>query len=288
MTSNWTRRSFLGRTLGATAGLALVGIGDGFLFEPKHPIAKRIELHLQRLPREFHGFRIAQISDIHFGPFMDQSGVERALQELHPFRPDVVVLTGDFVSHPLTHRHGPEGARNAEPCADALVAWKDSPLVAILGNHDHWNGAEIVAGALEERGIQLLRNAAIPLERSGQRIWLAGIDDALTRAADLERTLAGIPAGETTVLLAHEPDFADHASRFPVDLQLSGHSHGGQVRVPGIGALILPEMATKYPSGLYRVGELQLYTNCGLGVVAPPVRFNCPPEVTLLSLQAKA
>ena len=265
-----------------------MGAGDALFIEPKHPLAKRVDIQLNRLPDDFHGFRIAQISDIHFGPFMGKNGVKRALEVLRPFHPDVVLLTGDFVSHPVTGRHGPAGARNAEPCADALVEWKESPLVAILGNHDHWNGAEIVAGALRERGIELLRNTAMPIERNDRRIWLAGVDDALTRAADLEQTTRDVPSGETTVLLSHEPDYADYAARFPVDLQLSGHSHGGQVRVPGIGALILPEMATKYPSGLYQIGGLQLYTNCGLGVVTPPVRFNCPPEVTLLTLRRRA
>jgi uncharacterized protein len=286
--SKVTRRKFLGRTLGAAAGLAIGGVGDAFLFEPKHPIAKHVDVYLRRLPSEFYGFRIAQISDIHFGPFMGESGVERALAVAQPFRPDLIVLTGDFVSHPWGRSNGPAGARNAEPCADALAKWKESPLLAILGNHDHWNGAEIVAAALQDRAIHLLRNSTLPFERGGQRIWLAGIDDALIHAADLAATMNRIPSTETTILLSHEPDFADYAARFPIDLQLSGHSHGGQVRVPGIGALILPEMATKYPSGLYQVGELQLYTNCGLGVVAPPVRFNCPPEVSLLTLQGRA
>jgi predicted MPP superfamily phosphohydrolase len=93
-----------------------------------------------------------------------------------------------------------------------------------------------------------------------------------------------VPKNEATVLLAHEPDFADYAARHPVDLQLSGHSHGGQVRLPGIGALVLPAMARKYPMGFNRVGRLQVYTNRGLGVINPPVRFRCPPEVTFVTL----
>ena len=95
---------------------------------------------------------------------------------------------------------------------------------------------------------------------------------------------ADVPRSEATILLAHEPDFAHYAASFPVDLQLSGHSHGGQVRLPGLGALVLPELAEKYPVGLNRVGPLQVYTNRGLGMVTPPVRFRCPPEVTFVTL----
>ena len=269
-------------------GVAALSVLDGFFLEPKHPVVKRISIRLARLPQEFDGFRIAQISDIHFGPFMGKDGVQRALDLVRPFKPDFVALTGDFVSHSLGHRHGPAGAHHAEPCADALVNYQEAPLIAILGNHDHWNNAEIVASALQERGIRLLRNSAFPLERGGRRLWIAGVDDPLSSVANMDLTLRKVPAEEATILLAHEPDFVDYAARFPIDLQMSGHSHGGQVRVPGIGPLILPQMGRKYPQGLYQVGNLQLYTNIGLGVVEPPVRLNCPPEVTLITLQAVA
>jgi len=159
-----------------------------------------------------------------------------------------------------------------------------SPVLAVLGNHDHWNSARIVEGALLDRGIKVLRNDAVPLERDSQRIWISGVDDALVRTANLSQALRNVPPSEATILLAHEPDFADYAASFPVDLQLSGHSHGGQVRLPGLGALVLPEMAEKYPIGLNRVGALQVYTNRGLGVINPPVRFQCPPEVTFVTL----
>jgi predicted MPP superfamily phosphohydrolase len=141
------------------------------------------------------------------------------------------------------------------------------PSVAVVGNHDHWNNARMVDGALTARGITVLRNRAIPLERGRSRIWVSGIDDALAGAADLGNALRPLPSSETTILLAHEPDFADYAAGFAVDLQLSGHSHGGQVRVPGIGALMLPAMAEKCPVGLNRVGASPVYTNRGLGVI---------------------
>ena len=268
------------------AGLVGAGLSiEGFGFEPRHPVAKKIEIHLARLPEAFEGFRIAQITDIHFGPYMDQELLGRGIALAQEFQPDVVTLTGDFVSHPLGRRNGLAGARHAEPCADVFARWKGVPMLAVLGNHDHWNDANIVAGALGERGIRVLRNGSQAMEREGKRLWIAGIDDLLDGAPDLGKTLAGIPENEATVLMAHEPDFADYAARFPVDLQLSGHSHGGQVRIPGIGPLILPPLAHKYYTGLNRVGRLQVYTSWGIGVINPPVRLNCPPEVSLITLR---
>jgi len=266
-------------------GVAALAAVEGLVREPRHPIGEEVEVRLRRLPEAFDGFRLAQISDIHFGPFMGKSGVERGVAVAKSMRPDFVVLTGDFVSHSLGKTHGADGAHHAEPCADVLAQWKNTPMLAILGNHDHWNGADIVAGALRERGIRVLRNEAMAIERGGARLWMAGVDDALVQAADLPKTLSGIPPSEATVLLAHEPDFADYAATFPVDLQLSGHSHGGQVRLPGIGPIVLPEMAKKYHTGLNRVGAMQVYTNWGLGMITPPVRFLCPPKVTVLTLR---
>lgn len=282
MQNRLTRRKFL--TGAALAGIVAAAAVETVFVEPRHVMAQEVLVRLTRLPEAFEGFRIAQISDIHFGPYMGTAGVERAVRLAQSFQPDLLALTGDFVAHPWGQPNGPAGARFVEPCADVLAPWKEVRQFAVLGNHDHWNDAGIVQSGLSERGVSVLRNAAAPIERGNSRIWIAGIDDAWMRMADLNVTLRAIPPDETTILLAHEPDFADHASRFPVDLQLSGHSHGGQVRLPGVGALILPTLARKYPMGLNRVGSLQVYTNAGLGVINPPVRFLCPPEVTFMTL----
>lgn len=286
MSLGLTRRRFVRGSVIGLAALAGTGLTiEGLIKEPEHPVAQNVTIRLSRLPEAFHGFRIAQLSDIHFGPYMDQERLERSVRLAQAFQPELVVLTGDFVSHPLHQHDGPEGARNAEPCADVFARWNGVPFLAVLGNHDHWNNADMVAGALAERGIRVLRNQAWPMEKDGQRTWVAGIDDVLEGKADLTRSIAGIPRDEATILLAHEPDFADHATKFPVDLQLSGHSHGGQVRLPGIGPIVLPDMAQKYHTGLNRVGRLQVYTTRGVGVINPPVRLNCPPEVTLITLE---
>jgi len=281
MSPRLSRRRFV--AYGAAALVSATG-ADALLVEPHHPVAEHVEVRLSRLPDSFHGFRIAQITDIHFGPYMGKAGVEEAVRIARAFRPDLLTLTGDFVSPPFGQSFGPAGAHHAEPCADVLASWKGVPMVAILGNHDHWNGADIVAGGLEDRGIRLLRNQSFAFERGRDRLWISGVDDVLENEHDLPKTLAAVPETEATVLLAHEPDFADEVAGFPVDLQLSGHSHGGQVRIPGLGPIVLPPLARKYHTGLNRVGRLQVYTSRGLGVINPPVRLNCRPEVTLLTL----
>ncbi len=258
---------------------------EALVLEPGSPVGEHVEIHLKRLPEAFAGFRIAQLSDIHFGPYMDQQRLERAVRLAQAFQPDMVALTGDFVSHPLGQRNGNAGARNAEPCADVFGRWNGVPIFAVLGNHDHWNNGKIVTAALAERGIQVLKNRAHPFERDGQKLWLSGIDDVLDGQVDLPAALKQIPDNDATILLAHEPDFADYAAKFPIDLQLSGHSHGGQVQIPGVGPIILPPLAHKYPIGLNRVQNLQVYTSRGIGVINPPVRLNCPPEVTLITLR---
>jgi predicted MPP superfamily phosphohydrolase len=155
---------------------------------------------------------------------------------------------------------------------------------AVLGNHDHWTDAAVVAEAVSRAGIRLLRNANGVIRRGAGRLWIAGVDDVLAEQHDLPRALAGIPNGDGVILLAHEPDFADEAAldQRP-GLQLSGHSHGGQIRLPFYGATVLPRLARKYPQGLRRVGGMWLYTNRGIGTIDIPIRFNCRPEVTLFT-----
>jgi predicted MPP superfamily phosphohydrolase len=158
---------------------------------------------------------------------------------------------------------------------------------SILGNHDAASDPARVVRTLRDHHSPVLLNHSIPLERGKDRIWLAGIDDALAGRPDLGLALTNIPSAECTVLLAHEPDFADEASLLPVDLQLSGHSHGGQVWLPGIGAPWLPPLGRRYPRGLYKVGDMTLYTNIGIGTIRAPIRLNCPPEITLITLRSK-
>ena len=156
--------------------------------------------------------------------------------------------------------------------------------LAVLGNHDISTDGAKVTAALEAVGIRVLRNEAVPVNTSSGTLWTAGIDETILGNADVEKTFAAIPESAAVVALWHEPDEAADAATYGAFLQLSGHSHGGQIRLPVIGPLALPPGGRKYPAGRYQVDSLTLYTARGTGVYRPAVRLNCPPEVTLVTL----
>ena len=265
---------------------ALAVTGDSLLLEPNRPRIVRENFFLPRWPERMNGFTIALLSDFHYDDYFSVHPLHAAIPLVNGLRPDLIALTGDFVSVPLAG-DAAKGAVDAEPCARLLRQLKaPHGLWAVLGNHDCNTDPQYITHALQAEGISVLANQSAPIERDGARIWLAGVNDVLSETADLAETLRSVPTGEAVVLLAHEPDFADEAARFPIDLQLSGHSHGGQVRIPFLPPLYLPAMARKYVLGRYRVGELDLYTNAGLGTVDLPVRLNCPPEITVLTLRS--
>ena len=160
---------------------------------------------------------------------------------------------------------------------------------AVMGNHDAFLGVPVIRPNLAEVGIPLLVDQYLPIERAGQRIWLCGINDPNTSVPDLDWAIPGYPDGPV-LLMSHGPDYADQLLAHPrgqlVDLMIAGHSHGGQVRLPLVGALCLPTGGEKYVEGLFRLGRIQLYVNRGIGAVGVPFRLNCPPEITLFTLQA--
>lgn len=270
------RRQFLGLAGAAAAALA-AGAGWATLAEPNWPVVERLEIPLTRLPASLDGLRIAQLSDIHLSHLVTPGDLHRAVALVNRQTPDLIALTGDFIWQRADYAAG-----LVEPLRQL-----QAPLgvFAIFGNHDHWHGAQAVAAALAAASVRLLVNQALRLD-TGAPLWLAGLDDVWERRQDLRAALRDVPDGEATVLLCHEPDYGDEAAAWPVDLQLSGHSHGGQVNLPLLGRPVLPWLGRKYPAGRYHIGEMQLYTNRGIGLIAPPVRFNCPPEATVLTLRA--
>jgi len=280
-----TRRKFI--RLAATAGVAALAF-DSTLFAPNRPRIVRLEIALRRWPARLDGFTVALLSDFHYDPYFSVHPLRSAISMVNGLRPDLIALAGDFVSVPW-FGDAAAGAAAAEPCAQ-LLRKMQAPhgLWAVMGNHDVFSDPDRVTSALRAVGIQVLSNQSLPIERDEWRFWLSGVDDVMGGAADLDATLHNVPADEATILLAHEPDYADQVARYPVDLQLSGHSHGGQVRVPFVRPLYLPELARKYIWGLYKIGGLTLYTNPGLGTVGVPVRMNCPPEITMLTLRRAA
>jgi uncharacterized protein len=280
-----TRRQFLQR---AAAVGAVAVVGDGILLAPNFPRIVRQVLRLQRWPERLNGFTVAVLSDFHYDPFFSIHPLHATIGMVNGLHPDLVVLVGDFVSVP-PFGDEKKAAFAAEPCA-RLLRRITAPhgLWAVMGNHDDATDPERVTRALQAENIQVLDNQSQPIEQDGARFWLAGVDDVLNGTADLSKTMHNVPAGEAVILLAHEPDFADEAAQFPIDLQLSGHSHGGQIRIPFLPPLYLPELAKKYFWGTYHIGPLTLHTSAGLGTIGIPMRLNCPPEITLLTLRPPA
>lgn len=262
---------------------------DASLLEPNDPKLVELSVSIKRLPDAWDGLRIAQLSDFHYDDDFSVVPLRKAVEILNRLQPDIISLTGDFVSVPFLDSHRKKAAGAIEPCAKLLAQIKAKiGLFACLGNHDAATDPDRILNVLQSHNIKVLRNRSIPLEREGKRLWLAGVDDVIEGASDLDITLQKIPTDDAVVLMAHEPDFALQVEKHPVDLQLSGHSHGGQVRIPFIGAPVLPELGVKFPRGLYKIGGLTLYTNVGIGTVNLPIRFACPPEITLITLKSSS
>jgi uncharacterized protein len=250
----------------------------------------RIDIRLRSLPVSFDGLRIAQLSDIHMDEYTEPFFLRHAIAEINRLQPDLVLLTGDFVSNsPLGNKFA-YGA--AWQCANILRELTCRELYAVPGNHDVLVGTRWVSRALTANGITMLTNANRAIERGGGRIWLAGVDDPVQGHPDPEKaippSIRNVP-NEPVVLMCHAPDYADvlleHAAGVAVDLMVSGHTHGGQICLPWIGALTLPPLGQEYVQGLFQLGSMQLYVNRGIGTVGLPFRLNCPPEITLMTLR---
>jgi len=280
-----SRRSFIRAAGLGAAGCAAI-CAEGYFIERERIIVARRDVVLARLEPEWNGLKVVQLSDFHYVTTDDGKLIGDAVSIANGLEPDLVVLTGDYVT--VTSRSDRSAALKAIPCAEVLSDLR-APLgiFAVLGNHDQCNPS-FITRALEAHGIMVLKNFAIYVERLGKRLWVAGVDDAMFGRPLIEQTLQSIPEGGFTILLAHEPDYADVAKRYSVDLQLSGHSHGGQIRLPLIGAPYLPPLARKYPWGFRKLDSMSLYTNRGLGTIIVPIRLDNPPEVTLLTLRSVA
>ena len=263
--------------------LALGATGYTELVKPEQFSVETVRLKLPRLPHAFSGLRVAQISDIHMGSWMNLDRFQQVADLILTQKPDLLLITGDF----LFGHHFNEASRGdlndlrtvLSPLAATL------PSFAVLGNHDYWTNSEAVREMLFSCGITDLTNTVFTLSRNGENLHLCGVDDVWEGNVRLEDVLSQLTDDSAAILLAHEPDFADtSAATGRFDLQVSGHSHGGQVVIPVYGPPILPYLGEKYPSGLYKIGDMFQYTNRGAGTGVLPVRLNCSPEITLFIL----
>jgi predicted MPP superfamily phosphohydrolase len=222
--------------------------------------------------------RIGYVSDTHVGPMMRARDVERALETLFASRPALLLLGGDYVCE------SPRFISEAAAVIGDYAALAPRGALAVLGNHDYSNDAPRLMAQLERRGIQVLVNDAARIPTADGDVWVVGIDDAMLSTPDLECAFHKVPPDAPTIVLWHEPDLAHQTARFEPIIQLSGHSHGGQIRLPKLGHVAAPAGGRRYVAGMHVVDGMRVYTSRGVGVYRPPVRFRCPPEVTLLTL----
>jgi predicted MPP superfamily phosphohydrolase len=236
---------------------------------------EKVTIRLKRLPKNLEGFRIVHLSDIHHSPFTDISHITRAVETANLLKPDMFVLTGDYVSHETEY---------IAPMAKVLGRLESEfGTFACLGNHDHWTDAEQVTNCLRDANIKVLNNEGFRFQAKNASFWLAGVDDYMVGQTDVRSALRGSFPDEMKMLLAHNPKILYRAARAGVDLMFSGHTHGGQVKIRDDEKRILPRRR-KFASGLYRRRETQVYITRGIGTVVLPVRYGCPPEISLIEL----
>ncbi len=246
-------------------------------WERRRPVLVQNALPCPRLREAQHGIKVLHLSEIHADDWTPAVAIERAVRLARREEPDIVVLTGDFVTR------DPEALL---PAARALSGLR-APLgiYACLGNHDIWHGRKQIGESLRLLGVRTLVNEAVRVQAPGGPLWIAGLDSAWGGRPDLKTTLRHWNAAEPTLVLLHEPDVADRLAEQKLAVtQLAGHTHGGQVRAPLLGALQTPHLGHKYVLGHHQTGDVHLYVNPGLGTLGVPFRFLCPPEVTLHTL----
>jgi predicted MPP superfamily phosphohydrolase len=276
-----TRRGFI-----AAGAFASIGLAAYSATHARHEfeITERT-FPIRNLPDAFVGFRMVQISDLHLEEYTETWFLEEIVRQVNALKPELVLLTGDFISR--GPRDFPYAWHAAGVCAEILSGLKAPQRFGILGNHDAFVGESHVIAPLEAHGIPILVDSYVPIERGSDLFWLCGFNDAGINTPDPSLAIPPRPKAPC-IALCHEPDYIDHFvqhPRFPlVDLMLSGHTHGGQLRIPLIGPLILPPMGVKYVQGLFQFGHLQLYVNRGIGTVGLPLRLNCPAEITHITL----
>lgn len=253
------------------------------LLEPRQFEITHQRILLPKLPPEFHGFRIVQLSDIHHSPFLSEGEIAQAVSYANELKADLTVLTGDYISHSTDYIPG---------CARALGRLQARHGVyAVLGNHDHWTDGPATATAFTDQGIRILTNENVRIELGAASIRLLGVDDLMVGRDDLPSAMIDTSNDEVRILLCHNPRIIREAARAEIDLVLSGHTHGGQINWRLLTGRKDPKTyrwlrrpSRRLTRGHAQLGATQLYVNRGLGTVIAPLRYGCPPEITLLEL----
>ena len=255
----------------ALAQAARVALAEPFMLS-----IERQEIYLRRLPDKLNGLRVVHLSDFHYGPLVNPEHLERAVKVANDLRPDLIALTGDYISQDRVY---------AEPCAAVVGRLRARyGVYAVLGNHDHWTDAALIADLFRAEEIKVLINEGSRMDLRGESFWLAGVDDTMVGLEDLSLALAGARHNEFKLLLAHNPIILRRAARADVDLVLSGHTHGGQVTWRSEKSRS-GRPRQRMLRGLGRRGNTQIYVTRGLGTVVLPIRYGCPPDISVLDLR---
>jgi predicted MPP superfamily phosphohydrolase len=276
-----SRRALLGRGVAAVTGLVAASATGFGLVSARGPIAvKKVGVKLARLPAALSGMSIAQLTDIHIGPTIGRSFIEDMVERTNAIGADVIVITGDLVDGPVD-----ELREHAAPLAKLRAK---HGVYFVTGNHEYYSGVEDWLEELGRLGIRVLRNERVEIGDGDAKIDLAGIDDFSARGGghgpNLPKALAGRDSSRELVLLAHQPRAISEAAKLGVGLQLSGHTHGGQIW-PWYYLVFLQQ---PYVAGLHRHGDAQIYVSCGTGYWGPPMRVGAPPEITHITLEPAA
>ncbi|WP_068672535.1 metallophosphoesterase [Oceanobacillus sp. Castelsardo] len=279
------RRTFLKRGIGSLITLFSLS-GGGYFYakelEPRMIKFQHEVIHSKKIPPSFQNFKIAQFSDTHIGFHYTINQLSELIDKINAIQPDVIVFTGDLVDNPYEF--------DEYSSLQEKLKLLEAPYGKfwIYGNHDHGGyGTEIIKKVMKKSDFHLLQNSHSVIEKEFDRFILVGIDDVMLGKPNLSVALDQVNHELFTILLAHEPDYADTASEYPIDVQLSGHSHGGQVRLPWIGDLYTPDYAEKYVQGKYLLNRdaFTLYVNSGIGTTRLPYRFLCKPEIHIYTLK---
>jgi predicted MPP superfamily phosphohydrolase len=274
--------AWLASLLGAPPGsayvaAAVVSLASGLSAIRNRPRLRNKVVRISGLPPELDGYRIGQLSDVHCGPHTPAHRVRRWVERLNALDLDLMTVTGDLITHGSSHVAAVAAALGGLRARDGVFA--------CMGNHDYFTDGELFVRELTDNGLTVLRNRGVVVERSGAQLYVAGVDDTWTERHDVERALADRPMGAPAILLAHDPNLFPEAIARDVDLTLSGHTHGGQLAVPGVRRLSLARFITEFTAGLYRRGRSWLYVNRGAGTTGPPVRLGAPAELAVLTLR---
>lgn len=289
MSKKISRRSFLKKTIGSL--LTAAGLSAGGYFYAGRIEPELLAIHKQKIshygiPQGFQDFRIIQFSDTHLGFQYSLEQLTKLVSKINTLKPDLLFFTGDLLDEPNKYTEVDK--------VIGILRKLQAPFgkFAVYGNHDHGGyGSDIYKNMMEQSGFTLLKNHSKQIKLGNKEsIYVLGIDDAMLGRPDIQAALKNVPNDAYKILLSHAPDLADIAAGFNIQLQISGHSHGGQIKIPFFGALVKPPFAEKYYEGLYTIGTekpLTLYVNRGLGTTRLPFRFMSSPELTIYQLEQK-